>query len=240
MLNNYLDEEVGSHDSVFRLSSYTRDVPCAICKTAKAKRFCPGVHEEICTACCGAGREETIDCPVTCEFLIEAHRHEKRPQADPAKMPGQDVPIDDEFLHKNEFLIVLLGSAIFEPVQEDVKAVDADAVDALDALTKTWRTLDAGIYYETKPVNPVALEMYDAVKNRIEDIRTRIKKAESAAPLTDNVVLGVLTFFQRVAFGLNNGRSRCKTFLEFLSQSYVDMAEEEETADAVEEPRVIL
>jgi hypothetical protein len=239
VLNNYFDEEVGSHGSVFRLSSYTKDVPCAICKTAKARRFCPGVHEEICTACCGAGREETVDCPVSCEYLIEAHRHEKRPPADPEKMPGQDVPIDDEFLHNNEFLIVLLGSAIFEPVKEDVKAIDADAVDALDALTKTWRTLNAGIYYETKPVNPVALEIYDAVKNRVDDLRKRIKEADSTA-LPDNVVLGVLTFFQRVAFGLNNGRARCKTFLEFLSQSYMDMADEEETAGAVEEPRVIL
>jgi hypothetical protein len=155
-------------------------------------------------------------------------------------MPGQDVPIDDEFLHKHEFLIVLLGSAMFEPVRDDVKVTDADAVDALDALTKTWRTLNSGIYYETKPVNPVALEIYDAAKDRVEDLRRRAKEAEASTSLPDNLVLGVLTFFQRVAFGLNNGRTRCKTFLEFLSQSYIDMVEEEEMAEAAEEPRVIL
>ena len=158
-------------------------------------------------------------------------------------MPGQDVPLDDDFLRTHEFLIVLLGSALFEAVRSDVKATDADVADALDALTKTWRTLKSGIYYETKPVNPVAIEMFDSVKNRVEDLRERAKAADSPAPLADNVILGVLVFLQRVAFGLNNGRAKCKAFLEFLSQFYVDMKkeeEEEENSLSVDEPRVIL
>jgi hypothetical protein len=213
-------------------------VPCAICKTAKAKRFCPGVNEEICTGCCGAGREETIDCPLTCEYLAEAHRHEKKPASDPEAMPGKDVPIDDDFLRANEFLIVLLGSSMSEAVRRHTGATDADAVAALDALATTWRTLVAGIYYETKPINPVALDIFDAVKARVEDMRRRMKEAEATQSLPDAVILGVLTFLQRVAFGLNNGRSKCKAFLVFLSQFYVDMKEaEEEEEDA---PKVIL
>lgn len=214
-------------------------MPCAICKTAKAKRFCPGLNEEICTACCGAGREETIACPLTCEYLAEAHRHEKKPASDPEAMPGKDIPLDDDFLRANEFLIVLLGSSMSEAVRAHASATDADAVAALNALTATWRTLVSGIYYETKPVSPVALDMFDAVKARVEDMRTRMKAAEATQSLPDTVVLGVLTFLQRVAFGLNNGRSKCKAFLVFLSQFYVDMkeAEAEEAEDA---PKVIL
>lgn len=217
-------------------------MPCAICKTAKAKRFCPGIGEEICTACCGAGREESIDCPLTCEYLAEAHRHEKKPRHDPEAMPGKDVPIDDDFLRANEFLIVLLGSAMSEAVRPYPGATDADAVDALDCLAKTWRTLIAGIYYETKPVNPVALDMFDGVKARVEDIRSRMKEADPAESLPDSLVLGVLVFLQRVAFGLNNGRARCKAFLVFLAQFYVDMKEEEEAEDRASdnEPRIIL
>ncbi len=223
-------------------------VPCAICKTAKAKRFCPGIREEICPACCGAGREETIDCPLNCEYLAEAHRHEKKPATDPEAMPGKDVPIDDDFLQANEFLIVLIGSAMSEAVRSHSNAIDTDAVTALDALATTWRTLVAGIYYETKPVNPIAADMFEAVKERVENIRERMKAADSAHPLPDATVLGVLVFLQRVAFGLNNGRSKCKAFLVFLTQFYVDMkeAEEEETTDSgivdasSDEPLVIL
>jgi hypothetical protein len=46
-----------------------------------------------------------------------------------------------------------------------------------------------------------------------------------------------------VAFGLNNGRSKCKAFLVFLAQFYVDTSkDEEETSDLVADdaPRVVL
>lgn len=220
-------------------------MPCAICKTAKARRFCPGIREEICSACCGAGREETIDCPIGCEYLAEAHKHEKKPPSDPEAMPGKDVPLDDEFLHTNEFLIVLLGSALSEAVEPHAHAIDADAVTALESLATAWRSQVAGIYYEAKPVNPIAADMFDAFQARVEEIRQRMKKADSDQTLPDQTVLGVLVFLQRVAFGLNNGRSKCKAFLVFLAQFYVDMKkEEEEDAAALvstdEEPRVIL
>ncbi len=158
-------------------------------------------------------------------------------------MPGKDVPLDDDFLRTNEFLIVILGSAMFEAVRPYPAATDADAAEALDALARTWRTLVAGIYYETKPVNPVALDMFDAVKARVENLRTRMKEAGSTQSLPDAVLLGVLVFLQRVAFGLNNGRSKCKAFLVFLSQFYVDTAKDEAEAselDADDAPRVVL
>jgi hypothetical protein len=214
-------------------------VQCAICKTAKARRFCPGVREEICSACCGRGREETIDCPLTCEYLAEAHKHEKKPPSDPEAMPGKDVPIDDEFLHTNEFLIVLLGSAISEAARPHTSAIDTDAVAALESLGTTWRSQVAGIYYETKPVNPIAADIFEGFQARVTEIRERMKKADTDQSLPDQTVLGVLVFLQRVAFGLNNGRSKCKAFLVFLLQFYVDMKKEEEE-DAPAEPLVIL
>ena len=155
-------------------------------------------------------------------------------------MPGKDVSLDDDFLRANEFLIVLLGSSMSEAIRNYSSATDADAVDALDKLTTTWQTQVAGVYYETRPVNPVALEIFDAVKARVEDMRARIKDAEVTQGLPDNVVLGVLVFLQRVAFGLNNGRSKCKAFLVFLSQFYVDMKKAEEEEAEAEEPKIIL
>jgi hypothetical protein len=212
---------------------------CAVCKTAKPKRYCEGLKENICTACCGTGREETIDCALTCEYLAEAHRHEKKPAKDPAAAPGQDIPLDDDFLRAHEFLIVLLASAMLEGARRHPSATDSDAVAALDALARTWRTLGSGLYYETKPLGLPAIDMAEAVKARIEDVRARIENADSAQSLPDSAILGVLVFLQRVAFGLDNGRSKCKAFLVFLSQSYVDM-KEEEIAEEDSVPRVIL
>ena len=74
-----------------------------------------------------------------------------------------------------------------------------------------------------------------------------MRKADSDHSLPDQTVLGVLVFLQRVAFGLNNGRSKCKAFLVFLLQFYVDMKQEEAedaaalVADVSDDgPRVIL
>ena len=212
------------------------DVPCAICKTAKAKRFCPGIREDICTACCGVGRERTIDCPLTCEYLAEAHRHEKQLPADPDAMPGKDIPIDEDFLHTNQYLIVLLTSAMFGGAKSHANALDSDAVTALESLVTTYRTLNSGLFYEAKPVNPIAADMFDAVNVCVEDIRRR--EAESGPQLPDSVVLNVLVFLQRMAFGLNNGRPKCKAFLVFLSQFYTDLRQAEE--EVAEEPKVIL
>jgi hypothetical protein len=214
-------------------------VLCAICHTVKAKRFCPGLSEEICPGCCGRGREETINCSLTCEYLAEAHLHEKKPPSDTEAMPGKDVPLDDDFLRANEFLIVLLGSAIFEALRPHANAIDADAIDALDALARTYRTLVAGIYYETKPVNRIAMDIFEGVKASIAVIRTRMKEADSARALPDATVLGVLVFLQRVALGMNNGRGKCKTFLVFLSQFYVDM-KKDEAEEVAAQSRIIL
>jgi hypothetical protein len=186
----------------------------------------------------------TIDCRLSCEYLAEAHRHEKRPPGDPEAMPGKDVPLDDDFLRANEFLIVLLGSALSEAITPYPNANDADAVQALESLARTWRTLISGIYYETKPVNPIAADLFEAVKSRVEELRQRMKDAGTTQSLPDAVVLGVLVFLQRIAFGMNNGRPRCKAFLVFLSQFYVDLKKEEAEETSVlasdEEPLIIL
>jgi hypothetical protein len=81
--------------------------------------------------------------------------------------------------------------------------------------------------------------MFDAVKKRVEELRERIRQADATQTLPDKAILGVIVFLQRVAFGLNNGRSRCKAFLVFLLQFYVDMKKEEAEA-AAEESKVIL
>ena len=45
----------------------------------RPKRFCPGVRGDICTICCGTEREITVDCPLDCVYLREAHQHVGKP-----------------------------------------------------------------------------------------------------------------------------------------------------------------
>src|ERR1700684_708001 len=84
---------------------------CAICQTRRPRRFCPGVRGDICTLCCGTEREVTVNCPLDCEYLREAHKHEKPIPVDPATLPNRDVPVSEPFLQENqEFLIFLAVS----------------------------------------------------------------------------------------------------------------------------------
>ena len=83
---------------------------CAICETRRPRRFCPGVRGDICSICCGTEREVTVDCPLDCEFLQEARRHEKAPQP----RSGADSPTGTSrsprsFWRTNEQLLTFLG-----------------------------------------------------------------------------------------------------------------------------------
>ena len=59
---------------------------CAICGVRKARRFCPGVRGNICTLCCGTEREVTVDCPLDCEYLQEAHRQDVDTRSSPVEL----------------------------------------------------------------------------------------------------------------------------------------------------------
>src|SRR2546423_7460282 len=128
---------------------------CTICKTRRARRPCPGVKGEICTLCCGAEREVTVDCPLDCEFLMEARRHERPRDIDPDQIPNRDIRVTEQFLSEHKNLVVFLGRSLAE-AGLGARAADPDLRDALDGLTRTYRTLQSGLQYESVPGNPVA------------------------------------------------------------------------------------
>src|ERR1051326_2282871 len=99
---------------------------CAICETRRPRRFCPGVRGEICSICCGTEREVTVDCPLDCEYLQEAHRHEKSQPLDVASLPNRDVEISEEFLTENEDFLIALGSALSATAVHASETIDFD------------------------------------------------------------------------------------------------------------------
>ncbi len=215
---------------------------CVICETRKAKRFCPGVNGEICTICCGTEREQTIDCPLECEYLREAHRHEKPPELDPAALPNQDIRVTETFLEENEPILVLLASAVVAAAMETTSAItDFDIREALESLIRTYRTLQSGLYYEALPPNPYAAAIHQSVQARVADLRKRETESTGlATTIRDGTILGLLVFLQRLEYANNNGRKRSRAFLDFLTRFYIPPEPSDATDLEPYAPRIIL
>ena len=191
-------------------------IPCKLCEKRRAKRYCPGVGGEICPSCCGNERENTVDCPLDCPFLREARLHERPPDsAASGELPNSDIKLSEEFIRAQEPLIVWLSTALVRGIDSS-KAVDSDAREALEALIKTYRTLESGLIYETRPTNPYAAGIQEQIKSSIEDLRARLAEKTGMQTLRDADVLGALVFLQRLELQHNNGRRRGRAFFDFL------------------------
>ena len=158
----------------------------------------------------------TVDCPFDCEYLREARRHEKPPELGPDDVPHADIRVSDEFLRDNEPLVVHLGQLLLQAAVEAQGAVDSDVREALESMIKTLMTAESGLIYETRPSNPYAASVQVRVQAGIEQLRKQLSEQSGVNTIRDKDVLGVLVFLQRLALHNNNGRRRCRAFLDFL------------------------
>jgi hypothetical protein len=197
---------------------------CRICDLRKARRHCPGLNAEICSPCCGREREETINCPFDCVYLREARVHEKLPELDESEIPGHDLSLTEEFVDGHRELILMLGLSVFEAALK-FDAIDNDAREALDALAQTLRTLQSGLYYESRPANPIAARIADFLQQRIDVIRK--EATEKGISLRDAEILAVVVFWQRMERRHNNGRKRGRAFIDFLRQDLGPLVKQE-------------
>lgn len=213
---------------------------CAICQTRKPRRYCAGVREEICAVCCGTEREQTINCPLECEFLREAHKFERAQDPNPAAMPNPDIRVSEQFLADNEVLLAFVAVALFEAWLDAPDATDWDVREAFEALTRSYRSRDSGILYDARPDNVFAARLAGAIKNKIEDVRNREAAATGSTSIADSDVLGVLVFLQRIERAQNNGRRKSRAFLDFMSGFYRRSVGAKAEAAEPEQPRIIL
>jgi hypothetical protein len=188
---------------------------CRLCGVRKPRRYCPGVSADICSICCGDQREVTVDCPLDCQYLAEARLHEKLVEVVPEEVPNRDIRVSEEFLREHEPLLIFLGAKILEAALGTPGAVDSDVREALDSMIRTHRTLQSGLYYETKPDNLVAAGVQQKVQEGIEELRKQL--SEKGAPaLRDAEIMGTLVFLQHLSIARNNGRPRGRAFVSYL------------------------
>jgi len=188
---------------------------CKICDTRKPRRYCPGVSGEICSLCCGNEREVTIACPLNCSYLREARLHEKPRPLNPDEVPNQDIHVTEQFLREHEPLLMFLSSHLLDAALNTAGAVDSDVREALQSLIRTYRTLESGLYYETRPTNLIAAGIHQRMQEAVEALRKELAE-KNATPLRDAEILGTLVFLERVELNQNNGRPRGRAFLDYL------------------------
>ena len=188
---------------------------CKICDTRKPRRFCPGVGGDICPICCGEQREVTINCPLDCPFLREARVHEKPREVDQQELPNRDIRVTEEFLRDHEALLIFLGMKLLEGALSAPGVVDSDVREALESLIRTHRTLQSGLYYETRPDNLVAAAIQQKIQGGVEQLRKELSEKGSTS-IRDAEILGMLVFLQRIALHQDNGRAKGRSFIDYL------------------------
>jgi hypothetical protein len=192
---------------------------CAICEERKPRRHCPGVQGEICSACCGEGRENTIACPLDCVYLREARLREKPVAVNSADVPFSDIQVPRRFVAEHEVVFQLAVDSVAQAIRSTPPAIDTDVRDALESLIRTYKTLQSGLLYDTRPENPVAVDIYHRVQQRVAEGRKEISTKTGTSVRDVDVLSGLLLLF-RLVYRYNNGRRRGRAFIDHVMQQF--------------------
>lgn len=168
----------------------------------------------------------TVSCPLECPYLRDARQHERLAPVDPEKVPNRDIQVTEAFLGEHEPLLLFIGQILAGAAFETQGAVDNDVRDALDALIRTYRTLQSGVYYESHPANALAANIFAMVQQSLTEFRRNETERLGITHTRDSDVLGILVFLERLELDRNNGRPRGRAFLDFLRTYFPAQREE--------------
>ena len=153
--------------------------------------------------------------------------HERARAVVPEKdIPNLDIQLKEAFIQEHEHEVMALSLALARAMEEE-QAVDLDAREAIESLVRTYRTLQSGLIYETRPQNPYAAGIQERLVKAIEELRKSIAEEAGMQMLRDTDVLATLVFLQRLEFQHNNGRRRGRAFFDFLRTYFPEPAAEQ-------------
>ena len=157
-----------------------------------------------------------MSCPLDCEYLRDARKHEKAAPFDAENLPNRDIRVSEELLESNGELLEFLSHTLVTAAFETPGVVDSDLRDALAALIRTYRTLQTGIYYQSLPENALAAKIFRAVEDAVAEFRRQETDRLGMSRTRDADLLGLLVFLERLELDRNNGRPRGRAFLDLL------------------------
>ena len=199
---------------------------CKICGKRRARRTCPAVGGDICPLCCGTEREVTLSCPLECEYLREAHQREKPVEIVAKEVANKDIAVTEDFLRSHEEFLVFSMYSLMQAALRTPGAVDTDVVDALAALIQTHRTLESGLFYETRSQNTLAVSIQRSFEKSLAEYQKVRTERERLSPLRNAEILAILVFLHRLAQQNQNGRPRGRMYVDLLRQMTPDTAVE--------------
>ncbi len=196
----------------------SESILCKRCGQRRAKRACPALNMDICPICCGTEREVSISCPLECQYLREAHAREKPLYVETKDAAHKDIEVSEAFVGEHEELLVFSIYSLLNSSLRTPGAVDTDALEALEATIKTFRTAESGLIYESRAANTVAAAVQKRFMEALTDYRKiRDERDGEVTPLRDKEILGVLVFLARFGQLNLNGRPKGRMFLGVLS-----------------------
>jgi hypothetical protein len=169
----------------------------------------------------------SLACPLECEYLREAHRHEKPVPISDAQQSYPDIVVTEDFMRSHEELLLFCIYAMVQAALRTHGAIDADVIAALEALIQTHRTLESGLVYESRPENNVALGVQRSFTASLEDYQKLRAEREGLSPVRNADVLATLVFLHRIGQQNQNGRPKGRMFLDLLRQMTPDGGVEE-------------
>ena len=202
-------------------------VLCKICGKRRARRACPAVQGDICSICCGEEREVSLACPLDCEYLQEAHQHEKPLDITEEQISYSDVKVTEEFIRDHEELLLFSVYSLVQAAMRTPGAMDADVMAALEAVIQTHRTLESGLVYETRAENTVAVAVQRAFSNSLNDYQKVRQEREALTAFRSSDILNTLVFLHRMGQQNQNGRPRGRMYLDLLRHMTPDVGVEE-------------
>lgn len=140
------------------------------------------------------------------------------------QFPNLDIRVTEEFLRGHEELLLFLSVRLLQATLETAGAVDNDSREALDGLIRTYRTLESGLYYESRPANPIAGTIFQRMQDGLEEYRKAVQERDGMQTVRDVDILGILAFLQRMEMQQNNGRKRGRAFSDFLRTHFPQQA----------------
>jgi hypothetical protein len=189
---------------------------CKRCGQRRAKRACPALPGDICTICCGTEREVSLACPLDCEHLRDAHRHEKSLPVGAKDTADPDIEVSEAFIREHEEFLLFAIYSLLQAAVRTAGAVDTDAIDALTALIKTHRTAESGLIYESRPENTVAASVQRAFSESLADYQKLRSEREGLSEMRSKDILRILVFLKRVGQQNLNGRPKGRMFIDVL------------------------